>query len=378
MHAGLIKIAIVCSTLNRLGGPATHILNIYKYLNNNETSSTLIFCSAAEDDLREFMLSGGVHAEDMIFIPHAKKRLLVPFVLELRDIFRREKFDIVHAIETQTQVLAGVAARQAGIRGFICQCEAQFLPSTISFPKRVLFRILNLLLKNYFRLSVTVSRGLAKELVEKGFRPAAKVEVVHLGIAPAESFIYRGFEGRALVIGTLSRLSIEKGLDRFIRAAVLVAREFPLARFVIYGDGDEKKRLESLAHDLGIEGRIDFRPWTKDVRAALQGIDVYVMPSLREGLPISLLEAMSAGRPAVASDIEGIRDVIENGVDGILVDTADAEAFAKAIISVCRDPQKAAQMGRKGFEKVRACFTVEREMQRMREIYREILVGEKP
>ncbi|NTV29676.1 MAG: glycosyltransferase family 4 protein [Candidatus Omnitrophica bacterium] len=371
MQKAPLKIAIVCSTLNQLGGPATHIRNIYRQLHGEEFRLTLIFSAAVEDELRAFMLAGGVDARDMIFIPHAQKRALVPFVLTLRNIFFTERFDIVHAFETQTQVLAGLAARLAGVKNFICNCEAQFLPLTISWPKRMLFRLLNAGLKNYFRLTLTISHGLARELAAGGLRPADKVEVLHLGIeaGQAPKTIVGGRRGP--VIGALSRFSVEKGLDRLVKASALVVREIPEARFVLCGDGQEALRLKGLVAELSLERSFEFRPWTNDVRSEMARYDIYVMPSLREGLGITLLEAMSIGCPVVASDIEGIRDVIENGVDGILVDTADPKALARAIVGLCRDPQAAAGLGRRGFEKVRERFDVRREATRLREIYRQ-------
>lgn len=378
MSSGAARIAVVCSTLNQLGGPALHIRNLYTRLNGGEFSFKLVLCSAVEEELRDYMLSGGVAADDLIFIPHSRKRVLVPFVLLLRDLFRRERFGLIHAFETQTQVLAGLAARWAGADKFICQCEAQFLPSTISFPKRALFRSLNSSLKDYFSLSITVSNELAQELKAGGLRPADKIEVVHPGISLPSG--QRSREARrgslamaAPVFGAASRLSVEKGLDRFIEAAALVARELPSARFVICGDGIEKPALQELARKLRMDTQVEFRPWTGNVAEALGTYDIFVMPSLREGLPITLLEAMAAGLPVVASDIGGIREVVTDGKEGLLVNTADKKAFSAALISLGRDPDRAVNMGGQGAARVRSCFTVEREMQRMGDIYRQVL-----
>jgi len=90
-------------------------------------------------------------------------------------------------------------------------------------------------------------------------------------------------------------------------------------------------------------------------------------------LGLTLLEAMSMGRPAVASDIDGVRDVINNGDDGILVDTADTKAFAQEIIRLCSDVPRAVGMGHRGLEKVRSFFNIKGEMRRLREIYFEVL-----
>jgi len=379
MTAKPIKIALVCSTLNQLGGQAAHMRNFYRYLNGQGFEFTFILCSQNEPPLRNFMLDGGVNLKDIVFIPHAKKKLIFPFVLELRGIFLQEKFDIVHAFETQTQVLAGWAASWAGVKKFLCHTESQFLPSTISWPKRVLFRILNSFLKDYFTKTITVSSGLKNELIRNNFRPQEKVQLIHLGIiwtGPKNNqFSYPGLTSGTPIIGTISRLSIEKGLDRMIQAMPLVLNEIPAARFVIYGDGIQKEALVAQAKTSGVLEKIEFRAWAKDVPQALQNMEIFVMPSLREGLPITLLEAMSVGRLCVASDIEGVRDVIINGIDGILVDTSDAQIFADAITEVCREPKKAETMGMAAANKVQTYFNIEREIALIKELYQETVTS---
>jgi len=376
-----VRVALVC-TMNQLGGTSTHVRHIYSHLQGRGVRLTLIFCSLQEKALRDYMIAGGCDPRDMIFIPNITKKFFIPFIMELEKIFVGGQFDIVHAFDVQSHVLAGLAAYRIKGLKVLCHCEGQFLATTVSWPKRLLYRVINFFLKDYFIRSLAVSRGLADELIRGGFRPARKVEVLHLGITPLDggdpaSLTYPGFSSGAPVVGTLSRLSVEKGIDRFIRAAPLVIGEVPAVRFVICGYGPDALRLRALAKELGVEDRVEFRslPFTADIRDVFKTYDIYAFPSLREGLPITLLEAMSMGRPSIASDIEGVREVIDNGVDGVLVDTADPQAFAQAIIKLCRNIPGAVDMGRRGLQKVHTAFHVEREMARLREIYGEIACG---
>jgi glycosyltransferase involved in cell wall biosynthesis len=380
MTTGPIRVALVC-TMNQLGGTTTHARHIYTHLQGQGVRLTLIFCSLQEKTVREYMIAGGCDPKDMVFIPNVKKKFFWPFVFELRNIFLREKYDIIHAFDVQSHVLAGLAALATRVK-ILCHCEGQFLASTVSLPKRTLYRAINLFLKDRFVRSLAVSQGLARELIEGGFRPPSKVEVLLLGIRPLyegdpKDLAYPGFNSNTPVIGTLSRLSVEKGLDRFIRAAAEVLKEVPSARFVICGHGPDEAGLKALARELSIDTHVAIMslPFTSDIKDVLKTYDIYVLPSLREGLPTTLLEAMSMGRPAIASDIDGVREVIDNGVDGIIVDTADTKAFARAMISLCRDTFKAIDMGHRGLEKVRSSFHVDREMHRLREIYGELCYG---
>jgi len=370
------KIAVV-SFNNLIGGVSWHIRSIVSHLNGHGLSFKVLLCSKVADQMRDAIASdGAMDPRNIIIIPHAKKMLFLPFIAELIGIFHREKFDIVDAFDDQTQVLAGLAARFAGIKVFLCHDDGRFAPSTVSWPKRMLYRGGNFFLKSYFTRTIAVSNGIAKGLIKEGLRPRSRVEVVHLGISPlhqgaSQELTYAGFMSRAPVIGTLSRLSVEKGLDRFIRAAALVLKEVPTARFVICGQGPQEHYLKALAKELLIDDRLEFRPFPgrTSIKDVLQTYDIYTLPSLREGLPTTLLEAMSMARPTVASDIDGVREAIEDGIDGILVDTADTQAFARKIIGLCHNVPQAIAMGQRGLEKVRSSFNVEREMRRLREIY---------
>ena len=372
-----VKKIILVSFANQPGGVARHIRSIVSHLHGQELYFKVLICSKDERAVCEAITCGGaVNSKDIICIPHTQKIFIFSFIMALVNIFRREQVDIVDAFDDQTQVLAGVAARIAGIKSFLCHIDGQFSPATVSKPKKMLYWLINLFLNGYFYRTIVISQGLARELVTYGLRPKGKVEVLNSGIEILQATgtvpVLSGLERGVPVIGAVSRMSVEKGLDRFIQAAEIIVKNIPRSRFIICGDGPEKEKLMLLVKGLSLEGRFEFRPWTQDVAGIMCSFDIYVLPSLREGIPTTLLEAMSMGRPSIASDIEGVREVIHNGVDGILVDTVDPQAFARAIIKLCRDIPGAVDMGRRGLQKVRTAFHVEREMARLREIYAEI------
>jgi len=175
------------------------------------------------------------------------------------------------------------------------------------------------------------------------------------------------------LIGTVARFDKEKGLERFIKTMPLILNEVPQARFILFGKGPEEERLKSLIVDLGIADFVDFGGWAADVNSALEKIDIFVMPSLREGCPNVLLEALALCRPVVASAIEGIEDIIENGKDGLLVNTADIGAFAQAVISLCMNRSKAIEIGKNGRDKVNSQFNIQREISQIEKVYLDLL-----
>jgi len=126
-----------------------------------------------------------------------------------------------------------------------------------------------------------------------------------------------------------------------VRAAAIVTREEPGARFLVVGDGPERAALQSLAASLGIEGAVDFRPATDETPTVLAALDVFVHASAFEGLPRVVLEAMSAGVPVVAQDVGATREVVIEGRTGQIVPIGDVAALADAALVLVRDRRRA-------------------------------------
>jgi glycosyltransferase involved in cell wall biosynthesis len=149
------------------------------------------------------------------------------------------------------------------------------------------------------------------------------------------------------------RLVKKRGVKHLVRAFRAVSERFPEAELVIAGEGPERKRLVKLAHDLGVSNRVRFIgqvPHEK-VPNLVRNSDVFVIPSIIEGHSTSMLEAMAAGKPVVATRVGGLTEVIVDGENGVLVDPANPEQIAKAVIKLLGDRSLAARLGRSGAEK---------------------------
>jgi glycosyltransferase involved in cell wall biosynthesis len=162
---------------------------------------------------------------------------------------------------------------------------------------------------------------------------------------------------RPLIMG-VGRLGPEKGFDLLIAAFARIVPSWPAARLVIWGEGDERSRLEELVRSYGVEDRVTLPGTTAAPEDELRLATVFVLSSRKEGLPMVLIEAMALGRAVVAADCEhGPRDVIRDGVDGLLVPPEDVPALAAAIDGLLRDgPRRAALAGRA--VEVRERFTI--------------------
>lgn len=222
------------------------------------------------------------------------------------------------------------------------------------------------ILKQYFQ-SVAIGRYIAvsNEVSERFCQslsvPASKIKVVHNGIRlepfnqPADLSLRESLtEGQDCpIVFTPARLHSQKGHKHLLDAAAML----PEAIFVLAGDGPERNDLEKRTRELGIEMRVRFLGNRQDVPKLLATCDLFVLPSLYEGLPISVLEAMAAGKPIVATDIGGTKEAIINQETGLLVPPGSAQELAGAIKRMLSDPKLASRLGAAGKERAKRMFS---------------------
>jgi glycosyltransferase involved in cell wall biosynthesis len=156
-------------------------------------------------------------------------------------------------------------------------------------------------------------------------------------------------------IGFVGRLAEEKGVDLLLRAM----RDLPGAAAVLVGDGPDRAALERLAGELGLRDRVVFIGWSDDVRRLLPTFDVLVQPSRREGFGISIVEAMLAEVPVVATDAGGMAEVVADGVTGFTVAAENAPAIGAAVGTLLADPERRRSMGARGREIALQHFSAE-------------------
>jgi glycosyltransferase involved in cell wall biosynthesis len=257
-----------------------------------------------------------------------------------------------------------LAARIAGVPAVVA---TQQLFAPLSSRRAVLrHRLLSIAVDRYIAVSNDMGRAL-RPLCMRGDR---RVIVVHNAVPRS------AFEGDHLdsspraddrrVVLTLARLDRQKGLEHLIAAARLV----PDALFLIAGDGPDRHRLEELARD---NVRVQFLGHRQDTHDLLVACDLLVLPSLFEGLPVSVLEAMAAGKPVVATRIPGTEEAVVDGDTGLLVPPADPPTLAQAITAVLFDPTLARRLGAEGRSRARQLFSAERMVERLMQVYEDIL-----
>lgn len=175
------------------------------------------------------------------------------------------------------------------------------------------------------------------------------------------------------VIGTLARFDEQKGHVVLLEAMARVLQRRPRARALLVGEGPLRQAVEQKAHALGLSHAVVLTGLRRDVPQVLALLDLFVLPSLWEGLPVSVLEAMAAGRPVVATRVGGVPEAVEHGVTGLLVPPRDPRALAAAIIRLLEDAELRRSMGRAGRERVEQQFSIAATVRRTEALYERLL-----
>lgn len=177
----------------------------------------------------------------------------------------------------------------------------------------------------------------------------------------------------AMVIGIVAVLRPSKNLMNWLEAAVLIRQKYPSAHFLIVGDGVMRAELEAGATQLGLNDCVHFAGFQHEVRPYLAAMDVYMISSNFEGLPVALLEAMAMNLPVVATRVGGIPEVIVDGETGFLVEPRSAAALAGAVDNLLQDPARMSAFGEAGRARVESNFDIGLSIRHIERIYEEIL-----
>ena len=224
---------------------------------------------------------------------------------------------------------------------------------------------------------IAVSNDVGKRLLVGLGVHSAKIKVVRNGIAldpferPAEPAFRAELGGSSdrLLVLTPARLHGDKGHDYLLEAASQV----PSAIFLLAGDGPERQRLERKATDLGVRDRVRFLGHRGDIARLLANSDLFVLPSLYEGLPLSVLEAMAAGKPVVATAVGGTDEIIVDGVSGKLVPPRNAQSLAIAINMLLSDLESARRIALAGQARAKEMFSANTMVHHVEDLYSELL-----
>lgn len=367
-----------------------NILHLTTHLNRGGISKYILSLGGAlrERGHRVYVASSGGETEDELktagiilkTLPIRTKSELSPKIYrslpELIHWIMNQKIDLVHAHTRITQVMAF---------WLHWLTRKPFVTTAHGFYKRRLGRRI---LPAWGERAIAISDAVATDLQESHRVHSNRIRLVYNGLNLEElvqNFLRYdpvlvrreyGFSEDASVVGIIARLVPDKGHEYLIQSVKMLESEIPSLQLLIVGDGRYRDNLEQLARRLNLSNRIYFTGNLKDVSKPLAAIDVFAMPAVwREGFGLSIVEAMACQKPVIVTNIWALNTLIQNRVNGILVEPRNVEDLAHAIRLILKDLALKEKIGKAGQETAQKRFSLDRMVQEVETVYEEVLRG---
>jgi len=371
-----VKILYLYENLN-IGGAEQLLLTTLKYLNRNKFYP-VVYCIGEKGQISEEIEELGIK---VVSLKRKVSLWNVRVIDALARIFRRENPDIVHCHLFYANYFGRIAAIFARVPIIIITEHG-----TSSNFKKFYHHWIDFLLSFFTSKIIVVSKAVQRYLARHTLILPYKTTIIYNSVdfdrfdnayEMDKGLIRRrlGFVDSCLLIGCVSNLAPWKGQFFLLRAFAEVVKPFPNAKLGIVGRSTPcfKSQLEAFVQKNGLSENVYFLGERRDIPEILKALDIFVFPSLAEGLGISLLEAMYMGLPAVASRTEGILEIIEDNRDGILVPPGDSNALAEGIITLLKDPDKRRRICDNAAKKARSFSSPLSYIKRLESCYEDLI-----
>ena len=303
-------------------------------------------------------------------------------VRRLAAFCRRERVDLVHAHQ-YTPFAYALASRAVGARPRVLFTEhGRFFPDYPS-RKRMWF---NRLMSRGSDRYIAVGGAVRQALVDNEGLPAERVEVVYNGVdldqsaSPHDRNAARAELGVAadeFLVLQVARLDPIKDHPTAIEATRIARAQEPRLRLMIVGEGSERGVIESLIRERGLHEVVELLGLRRDVPRLLSAADAFLLTSVSEGIPVTVIEAMGAGVPVVSTSVGGVTEVITDGETGLLAPAGDADKLAEALLRVQTTPELAANLAQRAREDAHRRFSEQQMLDCYANVYRDMLSGQR-
>ncbi len=300
---------------------------------------------------------------------------------QLVSLMRQHQVQLVHTHGAKAGLVGRLAALRTGVPVVIATFHNFIYGDDYARWKRAAFSAVQRRLARYTDHAITVSEALARDIQRVERFPREKITTIYNGLSLAKfnqiTEVTRkkrelGLDVTAPVVGVVARLIPQKGISCFLKAAKMIQDQIPKVNFLVVGDGPVRGSLEKEAAHLGLK-KIVFAGFRFDVPQLLPIFNIFVIPSLSEGLSIGVLEAMAARRPIVASRVGGLPELVWHGKTGMLVPPNNPRALARTVITLLERPFLAEVLGLQARRAVEQQFAESRMVARTEALYEKLL-----
>ena len=296
----------------------------------------------------------------------------------LVSILMKHKYDIIHSNGYFADIIGVPAANMLRIP-HISTCHG-FISNDRNL---VLYNRLDQIALRFSDKIIAVSEQIKDDLKRSGIRKS-KISVIQNAVQTihkAENYeenrrkkrLALAVKNEEFIVGYVGRLSDEKGVQYLIEAGMLLMETGMPFKILIIGDGPKRKELEDMVKMKGLEGNIIFTGFQSNIEEWMLVLDLFILPSLTEGTPMALLEAMSFGIPVVASDVGGIPEIIDSGENGILVPVANPDKIEEAISTICKDNYFRTKLSEMAKKTIRSKFNINEWVNKIESVYIETI-----
>jgi glycosyltransferase involved in cell wall biosynthesis len=355
-----------------VGGAENLLLSIVRRL-DSERFSSIVCCIGKRGVMGDQLAAMDIPVVELRFMEKGgMDRRVVP---ALGDLIRRERVDLVHSHLYHANLYGRLAARKAGVPAVVS------IHNTYGKPK-LHRRIINWYLGRHTAAIIVGSEDIRRDVERYDHVPASRIQVIPncvdltrsvSTLSKSEARARLGLAQHDLVIGTIGRLEKQKGHRYLIEALALLRRRGIAARLLLAGEGRERLALEALVAGHGLDEQVMLLGTRSDLGDLFRAMDIFVMPSLREGLSLVMLSAMAAGLPVVATSVGGVSQVLCNDEYGFTVPAGNAAALADKIAECLPNLPAAVAKGIKGARHVRDNYGDEAMVRRVEAVYERAL-----
>ncbi|MBN2302038.1 MAG: glycosyltransferase family 4 protein [Lentisphaerae bacterium] len=361
------------------GGAKRHVVDLATHLNADRFDTTVI-CSTLRDKSFQndiaVMRNTGIEVAVIQMTRHISPLRDIASLIKILRFLKRGKFDVVHTHSSKAGFLGRLAATLAGVPRVVHTPHVFAFQMNVPRTFRYFYLVCERIAARFCHIIICVCENERQTAIADGLCNASKLVVVANGIEPLspkqnellEEQKTFSIEPNELVVSAVGRLAVQKGHHYLLLAAAHIVKNEKNVKFLIAGEGNQRKQLEETAKNLGIESHCLFPGGNTDTASLFHVSDLIVFPSLWEAVPYALLEAMSAGKAVIAFNVGGLSEVITPD-SGVLVPPKDDRALALAISNLLADKPRRDRMGKAARDIVAQQYNLQNMINRTAAIY---------